>query len=160
MQKIEELMFTPIYDNKILNTMEELSMNIPQLDEKYEMDLSVYTESKDGSIGFEFREIDGYSKHGEPCLTNFSIEKNYTGEVPYNISFKDSYNECCKKIGRQNDFNATKLDKIKFWIIGENNGIKILMNLRFDNTFENIKSIMFVNFDENDIGTIMMKNTN
>jgi hypothetical protein len=158
--KLEEMMFTPIYDDKMLNVMEDFNMEIPQLDEEYEREEVVYTDSKDDSIGFEFREINGYSTNGEPCLTHISIRKSYQGDLPYNISFNNSFDECCQKIGRTNDYNSTRsmFNENKYWIIGENNGIEILMTIRFTKKFESIKSVLLNNFDVEDVGIEILEN--
>jgi hypothetical protein len=162
--KLEEMMFTPIYDDKMLNVMENFNMEIPQLDEEYEREEVVDTDSKDDSIGFEFREINGYSTNEEPCLTHISIRKSYQGELPYNISFNNSFDnsfdECCQKIGRTNDYNSTRsmFNENKYWIIGENNGIEILMTIRFTKEFRSIKSILLNKFTKENVGVTIIEN--
>ena len=157
---ILNLMYKSIYDDKIIQTIEILGMKQPLIDEQYEKDKEVSILDDDNiGISLTFEEIEGYTKEGEPCLTIASIKNINNNELPYNLNFNDNYNQCVEKLGKKADFVNKRLRKSKIWLIKLDNNLSCTMSINFKNTeFEEIKNIVFVNFNKNDVGNRLLEN--
>lgn len=149
-EELMDLMYTPIYDEKMLKVMEELEMEVPKLDEQYEMDLHIYAgDFKNKGIEFRFEEIDGKSTNGEPVLIKISLNTKMNKILPYNLSFGDSYKICSKKIGRNADYYDDFIDNIRYWIYNDSKKGTFLITLTYkDESLSELKSILFIKFDE------------
>lgn len=156
-EDILDLMYRPIYNEKMLKAMEELEMEIPQLDEKYELELIVGTSSNNSGIDFEFKEIDGYSLNGEPVLKIISWT-NQKIPYPINLTTNDNYEICCQRFGKKADFIDEWDDAIKTWLIEYNNN-KIHVNIHYANDdLNSISCIVLTTYDESEIGGIYIPN--
>jgi hypothetical protein len=146
--EILELMCKPMYDEKVLNMMEKLGMEVPKLDEKYELEEKVVSKSSDEVIVFEFREIDGYSKDGEPNLTLVSFQRSNLLSLPFNLNYNDGYKECCEKIGKEADEQSKIRKTVKYWYLEINNQ-EVIISVNFSSDFNEIKFMNIV-FEVND----------
>ncbi|XOB63280.1 hypothetical protein ACMC56_05595 [Campylobacterota bacterium DY0563] len=157
-EELMDLMYTPIYDEKMLRVMEELETEVPKLDEKYELEGIASTTSKDNTLSFEYKELNGYSKNGEPSLKILSWGADSTIPYPYLLNKNDNYQSCCKKFGKKADFIDEWDDTLKTWLIELNNK-KIHINITFsDEDLNSISYLVLTTYDETEIGEIYIPN--
>jgi len=142
--EILELMYKPMYDEKVLEMMEKLEMKVPELDEKYQIEERVTINSSSKEILFAFKELDGYTRDGIPSLYKVEIiGKDYNITLPFNISYEDNYKSCCDKFdseGEQLRANGRR------WRIKHDNN-PLLIVIRFSN--EQLEGIEFLQIFEN-----------
>jgi hypothetical protein len=141
--EILDLMYKSMYDEKVLNMMEQLGMEVPKLDEKYELEERVSGRTNDEQIIFDFEELDGYSKDGIPSMSMSEFKKSDLVSLPFNIKYEDNYKLCCEKFeseGEQLRANGRR------WKIKYNNN-PLLIVIRFAN--ERLEGIEFLQIFEN-----------
>jgi NACalpha-BTF3-like transcription factor len=146
--EILALMCRPMHDENLLNIMEQLGMKVPELDGKYEIEEKVVSRSNDEVIVFEFREISGLSKDGEPNLTLVSFQKSNLLSLPFNLNYSDGYKECCEKIGKEADKQSKIRKTVKYWYLEINNQ-EVVISVNFSSDFNEIKFMNIV-FEVND----------
>jgi hypothetical protein len=148
---IASLIYEDMTSNKVVEILDELGLEQPVLDEQYEMDLEVGILDKNNGLGFDFREIEGYTKNGEPCLRKISFEKTYTESLPFGINSSDNYRTVKEKIGRKADFKDDKiLTHMRKWVMETPKGLKYTVNIFFrdEKKLEGIDSITIMNINE------------
>ena len=148
-EEIIGLMYTPIYDKKMLKVMEELEMKIPELDEHYESDLHVYAgDFNEKGIEFRFEEVNGKSLNGEPVLIKASLNGSRNKILPFNLLENDDYKTCCDKIGKIADYYDDFINYIRFWIYKDDNKGTFLVTLTFKSKdLKELKSVLFIKFN-------------
>ncbi|SFV64433.1 hypothetical protein MNB_SM-4-1163 [hydrothermal vent metagenome] len=142
--EILDLMYKPMYNDDVLNMMEKLGMKIPELDEKYQLEEIVDSATDDGTIDFEFSELNGYSKDGIPSLSKIEIVRSKLSSLPFDISDNDNYDICCKKIGEEG--HKVRRATARRWEITLNN-LKLLVVINFSS--EQLEEISFLQVFEN-----------
>lgn len=157
---ILNLMYKSIYDDKIIETIKILGLEQPIIDERYEEDKEISILDDDNSgISLTFEEIKGWTEEGDPCLSIASMKNINNNELPYDLSFNDNYAKCVEKIGKKADFTNKRLKKSKIWLIKLENNLFCTMSINFDNTeFKQIKNLVIVNFNKDDIGNRLLEN--
>ena len=112
--------------------MEELEMEVPKLDEQYEMEESTSTSSKKFETSFFFKEIDGFSNNGEPVLEVIVVTENSVFGLPFKLSAGMTYLECCSILGKKADYYDDFIDNSYFWVLENKlNKKNIFLNLSF-----------------------------
>ncbi len=158
--ELVNLMFTPMTDIKIIETINSFGLEQPTIDEEYEEKgkVSVDDDANSG-ITFVFKELDGYSKDGEPCLAQIDFEDRGKVEFPFNLKTHDNYRVCCEKIGKKADFRDRWVDEAKVWIMETANAIKYSLAINFmDDDFNTIDNIVLVDFQEEEVGDTLLEN--
>jgi hypothetical protein len=148
---IASLIYEDMTSNKVVEILDGLGLEQPVLDEQYEMDLEVGILDKNNGLGFNFREIEGYTKNGEPCLYKISFEKTYTESLPFGINSSDNYRTVKEKIGRKADFKDDKiLTHMRKWVMESSKGLKYTVNIFFrdEKKLEGIDSITINKINE------------
>lgn len=160
--ELVKLMYSPMSNNKVIEAIESLGLEQPLIDNDYEEEGAVYVEDPENSgITFIFKEIDGYTKNGEPCLVQIDFEKDIEIKFPYNLTPLDDYKTCCKKLGKKADFiNKKFIKKAKMWLM-ESTIDKRHFNLVVhftDTTFSKIEYIVVVKFNKDVVGKTLTEN--
>jgi hypothetical protein len=148
---IASLIYEDMTSNKVVEMLDGLGLEQPVLDEQYEMDLEVGVLDMSIGLGFDFREIEGFSKNGEPCLYKISFEKSYEGSLPFGIASSDNYTRVKEKIGGKADFKDDEiLTNVRMWILKNNNGLKYVFNIFFkdEENLAGISAIVIMKYDE------------
>jgi len=157
-ENLIDLLYLPITDNNIVNSIDELGMPQPVIDDQYYEELSVSTSTSDEGISFIFREVEGISKKGNPILTSITIESFSAIKFPYGINSSDTYSIIVKKIGKEADFKHQFLQKTKYWILERKDRCKYSLAVYFEDTsFEGVEAIVisiYVNEDDHGLGAI------
>ena len=144
--EILKLMCKPMSDENTLNMMKVLGMEVPLLDETYELEEEVSSESSDEMISFEFEEIDGYSQDGDPCLSMIEFQKSKLASLPFNLEYTDGYETCCTNIGEEGDLKSDMDVTGRSWELVVNEA-EIEVIIYFKN--EALESIKFIKIFEN-----------
>ncbi|MDF1880488.1 hypothetical protein JHD50_04075 [Sulfurimonas sp. MAG313] len=155
-----ELMFLSMTDNRIVETINNLGLEQPTIDEQYELDLKVRVADKDNNgITFIFKEIDGYTSDGEPCLTQIDFYNKCKIKLPYALSFDDDYKTCCKKFGKEADYIDKWMKKGRIWLKTTEEGLDFLVVVHFiDKEFSQLQRIIVVKLNKEDIGDTLFEN--
>ncbi|MDD3597419.1 hypothetical protein [Sulfuricurvum sp.] len=151
-----ELLLIPMTDTKMVETIDALGWEQPVMDERYLEELSIdIGGSKQGGILFDFKEPNGHTPDGEPCLVQIDFYHDQKVKAPFGLLFSDNYQQCCEKIGHKADYNSELDDDMKIWIIDK----KYILTINFKNSeLSNIRSFIINIFDENNIDDDMYKN--
>lgn len=154
--EIIDLIFLELTDIKVIEMIDKLGLEQPVLDDKYEIEetISVYN----NEIGFTFKEIDGYSISGLPCIVGISFTNSENIILPYNLDFKDDYLTCVKKIEKEADYINDWDDNVKIWIRPNITPTLALAINYNDDNFDSIESIVFFYFNDSAIGDIYFPN--
>ena len=154
-----KLMFRPITDNQIIELIHQMNLEQPIIDDKYIEDKRIVVSDKEGSgITLIFKELDGYSQVGDPILYQIDF-KNFI--LPFKLTLNDNYSECCKKLSSKAHWikNSKFFKKVKIWTVPFHKEKKINVYIHFiDTTFNAIRSIVIIPFDEKEVGTILLEN--
>lgn len=142
--EIIQLMCKPMSDENVLKVIKELGMEVPLLDETYEIEEVVSSRSSDEMIFFEFEEIDGYSTDGDPCLSTIELEESKLASVPFDLSYSDDYETCCKKIDKEGAYDEKMRITTRYWTLTFND-IRVKFIINFTNeALESIGHIMII----------------
>ena len=146
-EDIIDLMFLPVTDIKVVETIDDLGMEQPSLDDKYEMDGSISTEgSATSGITICFEAPDRNSAEGEPTTYQVDFYEEHKVDFPLGLHKDDSFETVIKKIGRQPDFCITLLDSSKKWVYPYKNK-EINYTVHFKKNLQSINSIVIANFN-------------
>ena len=155
--EIIELMFLPMSDDKVVEAIDKLGWEQPTLDEEYEIEQEVCIEDDDNTgVTFVFKELDGYSTDGEPCLVEINFEPKREVDLPFELNYKDNLDSSSKKIGKEFNFNDKWSKFTKIWINNTKENIQYNFILHFTKEFKEIKSCVIIPFDKEDIGSILI----
>ena len=135
-----DLMFEDISSDKVIEVLDTLGLEQPVLDEQYEIDLDVRILDEKHDLGFVFKEIEGYTQNGEPCLIKLSFEKETTISYPFSIEADDGYEDVARKIGKKADFKSDFFLDLRTWIMQSDKGLKYEVNIFFKDE-ENLRGI-------------------
>lgn len=131
-EELIDLMYTPIYDEKMLKAMEEFKMEIPKLDEQYEIRGRASTSNEKIGLSFWFEELNGLNSNGEPLLDTIGVTEDSEFHLPFGLSPNISYKECCQILGKKADYYDDFIDGIYYWIVEDgSNGRKKSLSLGF-----------------------------
>jgi hypothetical protein len=134
-EELIDLMYTPIYDEKMLKAMEEFEMEIPKLDEQYEIRGRASTSNEQIGLSFFFEELNGLNTNGEPVLRAIGVTEDSEFHLPFGLSPNMSYEECIKTLGKKADYYDSfmdNIDNIYYWILEDSsNGRKKSLSLGF-----------------------------
>ena len=158
--ELVELMFLPMTDIKIVEMLDSLGIEQPVLDEQYEMDLEIAILDGDNSgFSFSFKELDGYSLDGEPCLVDISFEDLEKTVLPFGLKKNDNYSICCEKLNGKADFIPSFGKKLKIWTIkkDENTIFNIAVHYQ-DTELTSIRSVVVNKFDKSRVGDSLLPN--
>jgi len=151
------LMYIAMTDNKMIEAINTLDLEQPVMTEEYETEKQISTSNK--NITLVFKEINGYSKDGNPVLIKIDF-KNYDFiGFPYNLISSGNYDMCCEKLGKKADYiNKRRLQEAKIWVKSINNidtGVVIHFT---DTTFQTINYIIINKFEANRVGKNLIEN--
>lgn len=150
--EIVDLMFLPMTDDRVIEMIDSLGMEQPVLDEQYEIEENVVAGlDQDKGIFFTFSEIDGLSQDGEPILTDISFDTDENVTFPYNLEYSDTYEICCKKLGKKADYYDDWMDENRVWrkqIKGIECGITLVYT---DDSLEKLDGVIVYQFNENQV---------
>lgn len=128
--KLIEMFYTSMTDDKMVEIVDTLGLEQPVIDEDYELYKSVSTNDIQGiGIDFTFSELSECPEFGIPCMNIISWDKDNVSP-PFNLSVSFSYKEVCQALGREADYISTLIDELRTWIIDYNNH-KYLVNIDF-----------------------------
>lgn len=156
--ELVNLMFTSMNDDKVIEAISELGMEQPLIDEQYERDLFLEADSMEYGIGFEFREIDGFTSDGEPCLTYIEFKNNKKFNLPFDLDIMDSYSECSKKLNSEAKFKSEWIDEVKVWVKEINNKMYTIAINYENDSFDKIDYLIISNFNEENINDTLIEN--
>ena len=152
-EKIIELMFLPITDIKVVETLDALGMEQPSLDEEYEMEGRVWTEGEEVSgIVICFERTDTHSEDGEPVVTQIDFYEEHKVIFPLNLHKDDDYSTVIEKIGREPDFCTKPMPWSKKWVFpfGEK---EIGVGVNFQKDMKSINNIIVQEFNRERVET-------
>lgn len=147
-------------DDRVIQIIGDLGLEIPELDEKYNDQLYVRTGGEDQpGVILTFKEIKGYTKNGMPCLTQIDFYPTTKVTVPFGLTFSDNYDSCCKKLGDKAKFKHKLVQKLKIWTMKsvEEMPFNVSINFETDELF-GIKTIVNIQHDAKKIGNIYIEN--
>lgn len=151
------LMYAPVSNSKIINTLEVLGLAQPQITEESQEEGKISTSNKD--IAFVFREISGLSKDGDPVLTKIDFINYNFVKFPFDLLPSDDYMMCCVKLDKKADFvNKRRLKESKIWVKSiQNIETSIVVHFK-DTTFQKINYIIVNKFDSTRINKNLIPN--
>ena len=151
-EEIIDLMFLPLTDNKVVETLDSLGIEQPSLDEKYEMEGRIAIIDTDNSgLQFEFEELDDYDAEGEPILTTIAFDDEKSVSFPYSLHKNDSYETVVQKMGRGPDFCLkSPMEWSKQWVFPFKNS-ELTMAVHFKPNMESINTIVVGEFEREGI---------
>jgi len=159
--KLIELMYLSMTDPKIIEIIEKMGLEQPTITEEYEEEKAVYADdSLNSGIVFTFKELNGYSSNGEPCLVKIDFTKEDVIAFPYKLTSTDNYIYCCEKLGRNADYRYKRFMKTsKVWVQTLDNKklFKLIVDFR-DTTFSKIKYILVMDFNETELTQKLIPN--
>jgi hypothetical protein len=127
-QKLIEMFYTSMTDDKMVEIIDELGLEQPIIDEDYELYKSVSTNDTNGiGIDFTFSELVECSKVGIPCMDVISWDNDKTIKPPFGLSLSFSYTDTCRILERKADYTSTLIDELRTWVIDD----KYLINIDF-----------------------------
>ncbi len=155
-----ELLITPMTDIKMIETLAALNIEQPVIDEKYEIELSVdVLDSENSGVTLSFKEIDGHTSDGEPCLTYLSFKNENKMPLPFELKEDDDYKTCCEKLGSIADYINPNIEEAKIWLKETSSGEKYTLAINFwDEDLEELASVVIVKFDESRLGDTLLEN--
>lgn len=131
-EELMDLMYTPIYDDKMLKVMEEYEMEIPKLDKEYQIRGRASTSNDKLGLSFFFEELKGINSNGEPVLYIIGVTEDSEFPLPFGLTTNISYKECCQILGKKADYYDDFIDNIYYWILEDkSNGRKRNLSLGF-----------------------------
>jgi len=151
-EEIVKLMFLPVTDTKVVETLEALGVEQPSLDEEYEMEGQVWTEGEEKSgISILFEAADRNSANGEPIVEQIDFYEEHKVPFPFALHKSDDYETVIKKMNRKPDF-CTKppMQWSKTWVItlGEN---EIGIGINFKDDMKSIRNIVVQKFNRKNV---------
>lgn len=130
-EKLIEMFYISMTDDKIVEIIDTLGLEQPILDEEYELYKSVSTNDTNGiGIDFTFSELETCKEDGIPCLNIISWDDDKNVKPPFGLSVSFSYIEVSKTLGRKADYTSTLIKELRTWIVEYNNN-KYLVNIDF-----------------------------
>jgi len=150
-KEIIDLMFLPVTDTKVVETLDALGMEQPSLDEKYEMEGRICAEGEETSgITICFEAPDRNSANGEPIVEQIDFYEEIKVTFPLGIHKSDDYETVIEKIGRKPDFCDNVLDTFKQWVFPYKD-TEITYCVQFKKGFKGIDTIVVGEFDREGI---------
>ena len=130
-EKLIEMFYTSMTDDKIVEIIDTLGLEQPILDEEYDLYKSVSSkDNNDIGIGFTFSELEECKDIGIPCMDVISWRNDKSIKPPFGLSVSFSYIEVSKTLGRKADYTSTLIKELRTWIVEYNNN-KYLVNIDF-----------------------------
>ena len=151
-EEIIDLMFLPITDTRVVETLDTLGIEQPSLDEEYEMEGRIWTEGEEeNGIAISFKAPDTYSDDAEPLVNQIDFYNENKIFLPLNLHKSDSYATVIEKIGRKPDF-CTKppMQWSKKWVYLFN-GKEIGVGVNFKEDMKSINNIVVQKFNREDV---------
>jgi hypothetical protein len=150
-EEIIDLMFLPITDSKVVETLDALGIEQPSLDEEYEMEGRIAIIDIDNSgLQFEFEEQEGYDEDGIPSLQTIAFSEEHKVLFPLNLHKSDDYETVIEKIGRKPDFCDNVLDTFKQWVFSYKEK-ELTYCVQFKNGFKSINTIVVNEFNRESV---------
>jgi len=150
-EKIIELMFLPITDISVVETLDALGIEQPSLDEEYEMEGRVWTEGEEVSgISICFEATDTHSEDAEPVVTQIDFYEEHKVVFPLNLHKDDDYNTVIEKIGRKPDFCTKPMPWSKKWVFLFG-GKEIGVGVNFQKDMKSINNIIVKEFNRGSV---------
>ncbi len=149
-----KLVLSEMTSNKIIETIDQLGINQPILDEEYEVNLKVVSgnPSSDG-VTLVFQEVESF--RDDLVLTKIDFYSEKKVSFPFGISPSDNYSTCCIKIGKEADYFHFKLKELNIWLLNDK---KTMLAINFLNSdLSGIVSIVASLFNEDEVGIKYIK---
>jgi len=147
-EEIIDLMFLPITDSKVVETLDALGIEQPSLDEEYEMEGRIAIIDIDNSgLQFEFEEQEGYDEDGIPSLQTIAFSEEHKVLFPLNLHKNDDYESVIEKIGRKPDFCTKPMPWSKKWVFSFR-GKEIGIGINFKKDMKSINNIIVQKFNQ------------
>ena len=148
---IIELMFLPITDTKVVETLNTLGIEQPSLGEEYAMEGSIWTEGEETSgIAINFEAKDRNSNNGEPRVEQIDFYDEKRVDFPYGLHKKDDFETVVKKMGRKPDFCSKRLPSSKQWVFPFED-TELTMAVHFKPDMKSINTIVIGEFERDGI---------
>jgi hypothetical protein len=150
-----DLLYLPMTDTKIINTLDSLELEQPVVDEKYYEDLDISVDND--SIFFVFEESDENTS-GTPCLSEITLDDSSDVTPPFNIIFDDSYLDVRNKLNGDANFMNQILNQVKIWTKKREDNKAYALTVTFsDKQLSRINTISITvrTEDNSDLGAIV-----
>ena len=145
-QTLVELVGLEASDEKVLNALQALGMEMPAFDEKFEMDGRVAVYTDDETFDIVFMENNEHSESGEPIVEQVDFYDEKSVSFPYGLHKSDSFETVVQKMGRNPDFCSKRLSFSKQWVFPFKDR-ELTMAVHFKLNMESINTIVVGEFD-------------
>ena len=150
-EKMIELMFLPVTDTKVVETLDTLGIEQPSLDEEYEMEGRItIIDIENSGLQFEFEEQEEYDEDGIPSLQTIAFSEEHKVLFPLNLHKSDDYETVIKKIGRKPDFCITIMSWSKQWVFPFKDK-EIVYSIHFNKDMKSIDELVVSKFEREGI---------
>jgi len=150
-EEIINLLFLPMSDEKLLDIFEKLNIEVPVLDEEYEMEGSVWTEGEETSgIAIEFTKPNDYSEDADPIVKQIDFYNEFKVSFPFGLHKEDSLETVIKKIGRNPDFCNKRMSWSKQWV-SPLRDMEIVYAVHFKRDMKSINTIVITKFNRKSV---------
>ena len=158
-EKLIEMFYTSMTDDKIVEIIDTLGLEQPILDEEYELYKSVSTKDTNGiGIDFTFSELETCKEDGIPCMNIISWDDDKNVKPPFGLSISLSYDECCQVLHKNADYLNQRIKKLKIWLITYNNTKYKIAIMFKDMDFMQIRSIVITPYTKASIKDSYIQN--
>ena len=158
-EKLIEMFYTSMTDDKIVEIIDELGLEQPVVDEEYELYKSVSTNDTNGiGIDFTFSELEACKEDGIPCMDIISWDDDKNVKPPFGLAIDLSYDECCQVLHKNADYLNQRIKKLKIWLITYNNTKYKIAIMFKDMDFMQIRSIVITPYTKASIKDSYIQN--
>lgn len=128
-----DLLSLSMIDERVVNTLNELGLPQPVIDDNYyiDRDITVYGKESKG-LDFRFEETGDYVTQGMPSLVNISFYASCGLLFPCEITMEDSYPDIVKKIGKEAPYRNKLLKKSRIWFFTREDGKPYNFSVNFN----------------------------
>ena len=145
-QTLVELVGLEASDEKVLNALQALGMEMPAFDEKFEMDGRVAVYTDDETFDIVFMENNEHSESGDPIVEQVDFYDEKSVSFSYGLHKNDSFETVVQKMGRNPDFCSKRLSFSKQWVFPFKDR-ELTMAVHFKLNMESINTIVVGEFD-------------
>lgn len=145
-QTLIELVGLEASDERVLNALEALGMEMPTFDEKFEMEGRVAVYTDDESLDIVFMTSEGISQSGDPIVEQIDFYEETKASFPYSLHKSDSFETVVQKMGRKPDFCDKILGNSKQWVFPFGD-TELVMAIHFKKNMKSINTIVVGEFE-------------
>ena len=150
-QTLVELVGLEASDEKVLNALQALGMEMPAFDEKFEMDGRVAVYTDDETFDIVFMENNEHSESGEPIVEQVDFYDEKSVSFPYGLHKSDSFETVVQKMGRNPDFCAkSPMEWSKKWVFPFGNE-ELGIGVNFKKDMKSIDEIVVKKFNRENV---------